>query len=103
MAPVPQHLLDTMDNLYDEYFSVRNECLKLNASNALNPIWETKVKILPQTLENLNEIRAAAMKTARELRPEINKELLTRLDEQAEALLQDLKKHLENAAWNRVK
>jgi hypothetical protein len=95
MAPVPQHLLDTMDDLYDEYYSVRNECLKLNASNTLNPIWETKVKILQQTLENLNDIRAAAMKTARELRTEINKDLLIRLDGQAEALLQDLEKHLE--------
>ncbi len=38
MALVPQHLLDTMETFYDEYFSVRNECLKLNASNALNPI-----------------------------------------------------------------
>ena len=51
MAPVPQHLLDTMETFYDEYFSVRNECLKLNASNALNPIWETKVEILQQSLK----------------------------------------------------
>ena len=95
MAPVPQHLLDNMETFYDEYFSVRNEWLKLNGSNALNPLWESRVKKIPQTVENLNEIRAAAMKTARELRTEINKNLLTRLDEQAEALLQDLIKDLD--------
>jgi hypothetical protein len=90
MAPVPQHLLDSMDDLYEEYFSVREECPKLNASNALNPIWETKVEILQQTLKNLNEIRAAAMKIDRELQTAINNDLpdgkrLTRLDRQAEA------------------
>ena len=51
MIPVPQHFRDSMWTLCEEYFSVREECLKLNASNALNPIWETKVEILQQTLK----------------------------------------------------
>ncbi len=76
MTPVPQHFLESIDNIYEEYFSVREEFLILNASKALNPmipIWDTNVEILQQTLKKLNEIRAAAMKTARELRTAINK------------------------------
>ena len=101
MAPVPQHLLDSIEDLYAEYCSVKEECLKLNASNALNAIWEAKVEILPQTIKKLNEIRAAAMKIDRELQTAINNDLpdvgkrLTRLDRQSEALLQDLEKHLK--------
>jgi hypothetical protein len=67
MAPVPRHLLESMEALHAEYWSVRAECLKLNASNELSPLWEKKVEILLQTLGHLNEIRAAAMKLDREL------------------------------------
>jgi hypothetical protein len=65
MAPVPEHLLDSVEALYAEYCSVKAECLKLNASTELNAIiaiWEKKVQNLPQTLGNLDEIRDAAMK-----------------------------------------
>ena len=85
MTPVPQHFRDSMWTLCEEYFSVREECLKFPASNALNtmlPLWDTTVENLQQTVKNLDEIRAAAMKTARELRTPINKELLTTLDGQ---------------------
>jgi len=98
MTPVPQHFRDSMWTLCEEYFSVREECLKFPASNALNtmlPLWDTTVENLQQTVKNLDEIRAAAMKTARELQTPINKELLTTLDGQAGVLLQDLKKHLD--------
>ena len=38
MAPVPRHLLESMEALHAEYWSVRAECLKLNASNELSSL-----------------------------------------------------------------
>ena len=66
MAPVPKHLLDSVDALHTEYWSVRAECLKLNASNELSPFWERTFEILSQSLRDLDQIRAAARNLARE-------------------------------------
>ncbi len=95
MAPVPKKLLDSVEASHEEYWSVRAECLKLNASNELSPYWERTFEILSQSLRDLDQTRAAARKLNREHQTaDIGKRLI-RLDQQSEELLRDLANALE--------
>ncbi len=79
-----------MEGLLTEYWSVRAEYLKLNASNELAPFWEQTFEILSQSLRDLDQIRAAALKLSREHQTADIGGRLTLLDQQSEELLREL-------------
>jgi hypothetical protein len=89
MAPVPAHLKHSVEVLHKEYWSVRAECLKLNASNEHFPFWERTFEILSQSLRSSDQIRAAARKLAREHQTADIGGRLTLLDQQSEELLRE--------------